>query len=282
VLEDPSIRLVVCAAVPDERAALAERAMRAGKDVLVDKPGAVTLEEVARLRRVQAETERRWIVYFSERLESRSTRRAAALVRDGAIGRPVHVLGLGPHRLGLAPRPDWFFDPARSGGVLGDLASHQTDQFLHFTGCEDARVVAARVANHRSPEHPGFEDFGELLLAGDGATGYARVDWLTPDGLGTWGDVRLLVQGTQGSLEVRKNCDLAGREGGDHLFLVDGEGVRHLDCSGDAPAFGAEVLADVRERSERSLPQEHAFRATELALEAQALARAAADSDAPS
>ena len=43
------------------------------------------------------------------------------------------------------------------------------------------------------------------------ATGYIRVDWFTPDGLNTWGDGRLTILGTEGFIEIRKNCDLGGR-----------------------------------------------------------------------
>ena len=121
ILEDSSIALVTCAAVPDRRARLAIEAMRHGKDVMVDKPGAVTLRELEELRAAQRVTGRIWTVFFSERLESRATVKAVELVRSGAIGRPLQTVGLGPHQLGLTPRPGWFWDPRRSGGILGDL-----------------------------------------------------------------------------------------------------------------------------------------------------------------
>ncbi len=269
ILEDPSIALIVCAAVPDRRAPLATLAMQHGKDVLVDKPGAVTLEEVERLRAVQRETGRIWTVFFSERLESRATVKAVDLVRGGAIGRPLQTLGLGPHQLGLAPRPDWFWDPRRAGGILGDLVTHQIDQFLVVTGSEEVEIVSAQVANWSHPEKPEFEDFGDLLLRAPSATGYARVDWYTPDGLGTWGDGRLFILGSEGSIEVRKNCDPAGREGADHLILVDGEQARYLDCREEPLPFAPALLRDVVERSQTAMPQAHAFRVTETALCAQ-------------
>jgi predicted dehydrogenase len=272
ILEDESIALVASAAAPERRARLGADVMRHGKDFLVDKPGAISLAELAELRRVQAETGRRWVVFFSERLQSPSTLRAVELVRAGAVGEVIQTLGLGPHQIGLAPRPDWFWDPARSGGILADLASHQVDQFLCLTGAGAAEVVFAQVANRAHPERRAFEDFGELALRAERATGYARVDWFTPAGLGTWGDVRLLVLGSEGTLEVRKNCDLAGRPGGDHLFLADRAGVRHLDCSALELPFGRALLDDVRHRTETALGQAHAFLATELALRAQATA----------
>lgn len=270
ILEDPSIALVTCAAVPDRRARLAIEAMQHGKDVLVDKPGAVTLGELEELRAVQRETGRIWSVFVSERLGSRATVKAVELVRAGAIGRPLQTVGLGPHQLGMAARPDWFWDPQRAGGILGDLATHQIDQFLMVTGCERAEIVSAQLANYSHPEKPQFEDFGDLLLCAPAATGYARVDWYTPAGLGTWGDGRLFILGSEGAIEVRKNCDLAGREGADHLFLVDGESTRYLDCRGEPLPFAPALLRDVVERSETAMPQAHAFQVTEIALRAQA------------
>jgi predicted dehydrogenase len=247
------------------------RAMRAGKDVLSDKPGAVSLAEVDALRRVQRETGKRYGVYFSERIESAATERALALARDGAIGRVLHVEVQGPHRLGLVARPDWFFDPARSGGVLADLASHAADQILCFTGEMDFEVAAARIAAQH-PSHTQLETIGCVLFQGARATGYARVDWWTPAGLPTWGDVRLFVIGTEGTIEVRKNLDLAGRDGGGHLFLVDATGVRHEQLDGPS-GFAAAYLRDLTQGGESALPSAHCLRATELALRAQLAAK---------
>jgi predicted dehydrogenase len=273
ILEDESIALVACAAVPDRRAGAAARVLEHGKDCLVDKPGVVSLAELQRLRALQLASGRRWVVFFSERFGSAGTVRACELVRQGAIGRPVHVQGSGPHRLGLAPRPDWFFQRARYGGILADLGAHQADQFLVLTGARRARVTSAQVGNFAHPERPDFEDFGEMLLRSESATGFARVDWFTPDGLPSWGDVRLGVVGTEGTLEVRKNVDPAGREGGEHVFLTDREGTRHIGCAGEALPFAGDLLRDVAERSETAVPQAHVFAASELALQAQAAAR---------
>ena len=272
ILDDPSIHLVASAGIPNERARLGLEVMRAGKDYLVDKPGFTTLEQLAGARSVQQETERFYSIYYSERHENRATVRAGELVHSGAIGRVLQTLGLGPHRLNAPNRPAWFFERSRYGGILTDLASHQAEQFLFFTGATEARVVHSRVGNRAHPEYPGLEDFGEILFDGGGSTGYVRVDWFTPDGLPTWGDVRLMLLGTEGSLEVRKQVDLAGRDGGDHLFLVDGTGVRHEDCGAVPLPFAPRLLADVRDRTETAMPQAHCFLAAELALRAQAQA----------
>ena len=266
---DPSIALVVTAAVPARRAEIAVEALRHGKDVVADKPGALTLDQLAEVRAAVAETGRFWSVAFSERTASRATLHARRLIEEGAIGRVVQTIGLGPHHLRPETRPAWTFDPALAGGILADIASHQVDQFLYLTGSETAEVVSSTVGNFAHPDRPDFQDFGELVLRSDQAQGYARVDWYTPAGLGVWGDVRLTVLGTEGYMELRKNVDLLGRPGGDHLFVVNGDDTKYLESTDvELPYFRA-VLDDVVSRGDTAIPQELVFTATELALTAQ-------------
>ncbi|HMR31362.1 MAG TPA: Gfo/Idh/MocA family oxidoreductase [Geminicoccaceae bacterium] len=272
ILEDRSIAMIVTAAIPADRAPIGIEAMRHGKDVMTDKPGMTTLEQLAEVREVQAETGRIYSVCYSEHFETRSTVKAGELVQAGAIGRVVNTTGLGPHRLGLNPRPAWFFERARYGGILTDIASHQCEQFLFFAGTLEAEVAAATVANRAHPETPGLQDFGEFLLRTRDVTGYVRVDWFTPDGLPTWGDGRLTILGTEGYIELRKYVDIAGRPGKDHLFLVDGKGTRHIDCSDVELPYGPALVQDVLNRTETAMGQAHCFKAMELALTAQAMA----------
>jgi len=272
ILEDTSVACVLTSAINADRAGIGMEAMRHGKDVLADKPGVVSFDQLAALRTTQAETGRRYIIHFSERVSQPSTAQAEALVAAGAIGRVINTVGLGPHRMRPAGRPDWFFQRARSGGILVDIAAHQFDQFLTFTGATSAEVVSASAANRAHPQYPELQDFGEALVRSDGATGYIRVDWFTPEGLPTWGDGRIVLLGTEGTIELRKYVDIAGRPGTDHLFLFDGKEVRHMDCSGFVPPFGARFLADLTNRTETAMTQAHAFLATELALKAQAMA----------
>ena len=272
ILDDPSIQLVVSATIPDVRAATAIDVMRHGKDVMVDKPGVITFEELAAVRQVQAQTGRIFSVCYSERFESRATEKASQLVAAGAIGKVVQTVGLGPHALRNNPRPDWFFQRKRYGGVLCDIGAHQCDQFLHFTGSTRAEVVASHIGNLGNPDTPELEDFGEVLLRGNGGTGFIRVDWFTPKGLGVWGDGRLTILGTDGYIELRKYVDIAGQPGGDHLILVDGQGVQRIDCSQEALPYGPRLVQDVLNRTETAMSQAHCFLATELALKAQAMA----------
>lgn len=269
ILEDERLQLVVSASIPDERAPLGVRVMRHGKDYLADKPAAVSLEQLDEARRVQEETGRIFAILYGERHQNRAVLRALELARAGAIGKVVQVIGTGPHRVNPASRPEWFWDRRRYGGILCDIASHQADHFLAFTGSTRAEVVTSQIGNLRHPDRPGFEDFGDVLWRGDRGTGYARVDWYTPDGLGTWGDGRLTVLGTEGYLEVRTNIDIAGRPGGAHLFLVDQKQTRHVDCSDQEILYGRRLVRDVIDRSETAADQRLCFLAMELALHAQ-------------
>jgi predicted dehydrogenase len=269
VFEDASIQLVASAAVPDQRAGIGIAAMRHAKDYLSDKPAFTSLDQLEEARRVQRQTRQIFAISYSERLQNRATVRAGELVKAGAIGQPLQTVGLGPHRLNVRDRPEWFFEHARYGGILTDIGSHQIDQFLFFTGSTTAEVVAAQIGNLAHPAYPGLDDFGDILLRGDGGSGYIRVDWFTPDGLSTWGDGRLTILGTDGYIELRKYVDIGGRPGGDHLFLVDQHQARHLDCRDVALPFGPQLLDDVRQRTQTAMPQAHTFLASELALRAQ-------------
>jgi predicted dehydrogenase len=273
ILDDPAIQLIVTAGIPRQRAPLGIRAMRHGKDFMTDKPGFTTLDQLAEARRVQAETGRIYSVCYSERLENRATTKAGELVKAGAIGRVIQTIGLGPHRANLATRPGWFFKRAEFGGILCDIASHQADQFLFFTGSMRAEVTASQVGNFHHPQYPEFEDFGDVMWLGDGGTGYARVDWFTPDGLAVWGDGRLTILGTDGAIELRKYIDIAGRPGDSHLFLVDSRETRYVDCSEVELPYGRQLVHDVLNRTETAMSQAHCFLAAELVLKAQAMAR---------
>ncbi|HMJ84997.1 MAG TPA: Gfo/Idh/MocA family oxidoreductase [Vicinamibacterales bacterium] len=269
VLQDSSIQLVLSSAIPSERAPIGVRVMQHGKDYMSDKPGITTLEQLAEVKRVQAKTRRIYSIMYSERLENQATIRAAELVKAGAIGHVVQTIGLGPHRMAPATRPAWFFEKPRYGGILCDIASHQADQFLYFTGSTRAEVVSAQVGNVHFPQYPNFEDFGDMMVRGDSGAGYIRVDWFTPDGLSTWGDTRLTVLGTDGFIEVRKNVDIAGRPGESHLFLVDQKETRYIDCSKVPLSYGEQLVNDVLNRTETAMTQAHCYLATELVLKAQ-------------
>jgi predicted dehydrogenase len=298
ILADESIDLVVTAAVPNRRAAIALAAIEAGKHVISDKPGLTTMAQLDAVRdAVAGRPGRPWTVLFTERFENRAINEAVRLARTGAVGSIVHVIGAGPHTMWAKRRPDWFWDPEATGGILVDIGSHQVDQFMTITGATaaDVSIVASMVGNVASPDHPAMQDIGSMTLAclfgsgpegqgspsGSGPEGQGRgavvgdhrLDYLTAKGLGTWGDCRLTIVGTEGTIEARANIDVAGLDGAEHLIVVDGEGTRRVDISGVAVDWAELALADLADDGERLMTQQHAIDVTDVCLRAQAAAR---------
>jgi len=272
ILEDASIQLIINAGVPCDRAPLGIRAMEHGKDYMTDKPGMTTFVQLAAVRRVHAETGRIYSVDFSERFHVRSAVKAGELIRAGAIGQVLQVVILAPHLRRLATRPPWYFEREKYGGILVDIGSHQFDQVLFYTGSDRFELVSAQIGNLHHPQYPEFEDFGDAVVRGNGGLGYVRVDWFTPDGLGTWGDGRLFILGTDGYIEARKYCDIAGQPGGDHLFLVDQRSAQRIDCQDVTLTYGQQLIQDIWDRTETAMSHAHCFLASELAIEAEAKA----------
>ena len=267
LLEDPSIDFVVIAARPCDRAELAIAAMQCGKDVMVDKPGVTTSQQLAAVERAVRETGRIWSICLG-RLASPAVQEALRIVRSGELGRLVHTTSLAPHRLNRDLRPAWFFDAPAYGGIINDIGVHSIDQFLAFAATDDAEIVSCSIGAFGT-EPPGFEDFAELVLATPSVRGYVRLDWFTPDGLPTWGDGRFFVVGTEGTLELRKNLDIEGREGTDHMFVANRTTTRYVDCSGLPVTYYRNFLSDIANRSETAMPKQQVFNVCRLALRAQ-------------
>jgi predicted dehydrogenase len=183
----------------------------------------------------------------------------------------VHITALAPHRLNRTLRPAWFFDAPAYGGIINDIGTHSIDSFLEFADAEDAEIAHASIAAFGT-EPPGFEDFAEVVLTTPSVRGYVRLDWFTPDGLPTWGDGRMFLVGTEGTLELRKNLDIEGRAGGDHMFVANSSTTRYIDCSNMPVTYYRDFITDMAGRTQRVMPQRRVFTVCRLALHAQAYA----------
>ncbi|MBG6237821.1 putative dehydrogenase [Mycetocola sp. CAN_C7] len=270
VLDDPDVRLVASAAIASERAPIGLRAMEAGKDAFVDKAPVTTFAQLEAVRETTARTGRKYAVYYGERLHNEAAILAGQLIERDAIGKVLQVVCFGPHRVGSG-RPDWFYDPAQYGGILCDIGSHNFEQMLFYTGAADGRVSVSTIANYAHPETPGLQDFGDAhVILDNGSTGYVRVDWFTPEGLGVFGDGRTLILGTDGYLELRKYIDITTDNGGGQVLLVNDDGQYRFDANGMTgfPFFG-QLIRDCLERTETAMTQAHALKAAELSLQAQ-------------
>ena len=282
ILNDPSVQLVLSSKIASERAALGVKAMKRGKDFLSDKPGITTLAQLAEIRKTIAETKRIYAIMYSELLEVKAAVKAGELVQAGAIGKVIQTINIAPHQIfqggggnngGGSQRPDWFWVPEQYGGILVDIGSHQVDQFLYYTGSTKAEIAESQIANLNHPEHPKFQDFGDMVLRGNKGFGYVRLDWFTPDGLGTWGDGRLFILGEKGYIEVRKYTNVGVSKQGNNLFIVDGKQSKFIDCNNVTLPFGPQLVSDIVNRTHTAQDQEQALLAAELVITAQMKAK---------
>ena len=274
VLNDSDVQLIVSADVPSKRAELAIKSMRSGHNFFVDKAPALTLEECSAIQEVQKETGMKYFVYYSELIENDATVFAKQLVDRGIIGKIYHLDIFAPHRLNPETRPDWFWKRKDTGGIITDIGSHQIEQFLEFAGTTDTKIVSARVNNYFHPQYPEFDDFGDVMLeAANGVTGYLRVDWMSPAGIKTFGDLRMTILGEKGFIELRKNCDLGHSSSTNNVTVALDEGVFMESVKGKVykPYFRC-LINDCINKTDTAMSTDIVYAAMKLTIEAQSIA----------
>lgn len=164
VLSDPQINAVMVHSKSKDMVAHAERAIAAGKSVVVEKPGGGTVADLERLRDLEVEANGRGLVIqvgYNVRL-AESIERAAALLAEGVIGEVVTVSARGAAFVG-EHLTQHLNQPADMGGVLWILGCHMLDSLVRVFGAPES--VNARV--HKSSRLSGDdsrEDSAAVLL----------------------------------------------------------------------------------------------------------------------
>ena len=201
-LLDLGADIVVCAGVYAQRADIVVAALRAGADVLCDKPLCITLDQLHRIEAAQTETGRS-IALMLEKRTYPETLAVTAAVAAGELGRPLALSSWAPHKLLRDVRAPWFLDPTTYGGILTDLLVHDVDIALSLTGATSGSVRGWTGAQLDG----GFALHGGAVVTLDGPDGdravlTAEVDWLTPSGSELHGDYRRRVVGPSGTAEM--------------------------------------------------------------------------------
>ena len=154
----PNIDLVVIASPNETHAPLAEVAMRAGRNVVVDKPFTVTVEEARHLAAVAAEKNVLLSVFQNRRWDSDFLTVQEAIRRD-LLGRIV-LFESRIDRFRPDVRERWREIPGPGAGLLYDLGPHLIDQTLLVFGIPDS--VQATLAKQRRGART--DDFFQLVL----------------------------------------------------------------------------------------------------------------------
>jgi hypothetical protein len=88
-----------------------------------------------------------------------------------------------------------------------------------------------------------------MMLRGNAGFGYVRLDWFTPQRVGDLGRWAVVHPGDRRLHRMRKYADIAGRKGGNHLFVVDAKEARYIDCNNLTLPFGPQFISDVVNRT---------------------------------
>ena len=200
MLDADAVDAVAVASINNERVEVITDALAAGVHVLADKPMVVSLDQLDTVETAVRSSQATLSCALTLRFTPHFVAAKAAIDR-GEIGQVIGSYAQGPHKLGVTRRPAWMFDREQYGGVLLDLAVHDIDVARWIHGVEPVAVVADEGSSRFADLD--FADHASVYLRmADGSVAVCRSSWLTPDDDSSHGDRRLIVEGTNGSLEI--------------------------------------------------------------------------------
>ena len=156
LIADPAIHLVVVATPNTSHYALAERALLAGKHVVVDKPFTVSSAEARRLIAL-ARVHGRLLTVFHNRRWEGDFLTVQRLIEQRAVGQLVYYEARFD-RFRNEPRAGaWREMPLPGSGILYDLGSHLVDQVLFLFGAPESVVADVRTERELCSTDDAFE-----------------------------------------------------------------------------------------------------------------------------
>lgn len=168
LLADGDISAVSVCVANNAHCEVTVKALKAGKDVLCEKPMAATIEECELMVRTARECGRKLMIGQNQRLADAHVK-AKELLEAGTIGKVLTFRTSfghsGPENWSIDPgRNTWFFDRRQAVmGVMADLGIHKTDLIQHLLGQKICATTARLVTlDKRGPD-------GELIGVDDNA-----------------------------------------------------------------------------------------------------------------
>lgn len=252
LLADHRPDLVAVANENDLKAEVVLAALKAGCQVIVDKPLAITGREQALVERALAAVGPEGLLMLLTLRGQPIWAGLRQVIRSGRIGAPAFTHVRMAVRLKRSERPPWFLDVRRSGGLFLDLLIHGLDQVEWITG---RRIItlAASTGNLGCPDDPLLRDHAAIYCElDDGSAALVEGQRMLPDTKGS--DYRATVAGTRGVADLWLSPP--------RLTVTDPEGADREVADLPAPVS---VVADWLAGG-GLVPQAESLRANRLAL----------------
>ncbi len=210
-----------------QHAPCAIQAMKAGVDVMLEKPFTVTLEEAVEVCKVEKETGRLLSIGFQPRMDE-NMKMIKKIVESGELGDIYYIQTGGGRRKGIpAPFGTSFIEKDKGAiGALGDIGCYSLDMVLNAIGYPKPLTVSAMKSDFfgKSKEYwKGVgkpEEYAEIFGVDDFAAAFIRLEGgITLDfriawamNLDTPGDT--IIMGTKGALRIPSTECWNGTVGG--------------------------------------------------------------------
>lgn len=219
-----------------------EAALRAGKDVLCEKPIALTIADAESMIACRDQTGRKLGIAFCKR-HLPQLRKLRELIGEGAIGRPVMYRMIGGMEIRFKL---WIMDRNKGGGPFVDLCCHYFDQWRWILDSEAVRAMAMGMTFAQGAEElRGVDvqtDTATLCVQyASGDVGAISLSWGLPRGTSAPGAEQVL--GPKGVITVAGfNSLRLARKGGEEETFGDFEGNLY---DRQAAAFAEAVRQDL-------------------------------------
>jgi scyllo-inositol 2-dehydrogenase (NADP+) len=198
MLGDASIELCVVATPNDTHFPLAAQCLRAGRNVVVDKPVTLSSADAEALAVLAREQRRVFAPYHNRRWDG-DFQTLHGLLASGRLGEP-RVFESHFDRFRLHPKPGaWRETEAAGGGTLFDLGPHLIDQALALFGAPTHVWADVRIAR----EGVSVDDTFDVELTYAGSRQEKLRVWLRAGILAASPGARFTLHGTAGSFEKR-------------------------------------------------------------------------------
>lgn len=232
---------------------IASECLERGIHVFVEKPMAVSMEQLERLRRAHAQGKASLCPMLAYRYQP-AFYAAWRAIRDGLIGEPLLISAQKSYKLGT--RHPMYTHRATYGGTIPWVAIHGID-WIHWFSAGGLIEVSASHTSSGNRGHGEMESSGACFFRlANGGSATLTFDYFRPGAAPTHGDDRVRVAGDKGVVEVT---------GGEAILLSHDAPPRKLEKEEPLSVF-QEFVRHIEEKATMRITEPEAFAVTEIAL----------------